>query len=66
MRRISSVTETREQCLRKALQYEWQSENSRSEVAAAWAWDQARLWRSMTLVAEPEAIQMPGPRARAR
>ncbi len=53
MRRITGTTRTREYCLGRALDYDWLSENSRAADRGAWAWDRARLWRSLALVARP-------------
>jgi hypothetical protein len=55
MRRIGTTTKTREECLRRALEYEWLAGNGPHTAGAAYAWDQARFWRSLALVAQPAA-----------
>jgi hypothetical protein len=51
MRVIRGTSRTQEECLRRALEYEWLAENSPDPNAAAYAWDRARLWRSLSYVA---------------
>jgi hypothetical protein len=53
MRRIATTTKTREECLGRAIELEWMADNSPSPAGAAYAWDQARLWRSLALLARP-------------
>ncbi|WP_152536299.1 hypothetical protein [Mesorhizobium loti] len=50
MWRVTNTSFTQQECLRKALEYSWLAENSRSEAAAAYAFYQARYWRSLALV----------------
>jgi hypothetical protein len=65
---MTSTTETREQCLGRAAEWQWLADNSPNPRAAARAWDQARLWRSLALIARPsqpsEAERQPEGRAR--
>jgi hypothetical protein len=53
MRVIRGTSRTQEECLRRALEYEWLAENSPDPNAAAYAWDRGRLWRSLSYVANP-------------
>jgi len=53
MRRITTTTKTREECQGRAIEMEWMAENSPSPAGEAHAWDQARLWRSLALLAPP-------------
>ena len=57
MWRITGTTFTREECLRRALQEDWMSENVPSRDGAARAWAMARKWRSLALVAKASAEQ---------
>jgi hypothetical protein len=52
MRTIRSTDKSKEECLRRALEYEWMADNSPNPNAAAYDWDQARLWRSLFYVAQ--------------
>jgi hypothetical protein len=56
MRVIRSTSRTKEECLRRALEYEWMAENSPAPNAAAYAWNRARLWRSLSYVADPSSL----------
>ena len=55
MRRVTQTEMTREACLRRSLNFAWAAENSANAKGAAEAWDKARWWRSLALVAKPEA-----------
>jgi len=55
MRRITAVGLSRPECLRRAIEYDWLLNNCRTEEAAAFFFDRARLWRSRALVANKEA-----------
>jgi hypothetical protein len=52
MRRVTNTSIGQQECLRRAAEYTWLAENSRCEAAAAYAFHQARRWRSLALVAE--------------
>jgi hypothetical protein len=54
MWRATNTSFTRQQCLGKAMEYEWLAENSRSQRAAACAFYQARYWKSLALVARSD------------
>ena len=54
MRRITHVQEGREECLRRANDHEWHSENCPDPGVAAWCHEQARKWRSLALIAQPK------------
>ena len=62
MWRITETTLTREHCLRRALELEWLSENSRSPNGGAQAWAEARRWRSLALVAKPSSGEPRSPK----
>lgn len=53
MRRITGTDVSREECLRRALECEWLADGGGSAAGSAYAWDRARLWRSLALVARP-------------
>lgn len=55
VRRIVPVGLSRAECLTRALKYDWLANNSRTDEGLAFFFDQARLWRSRALVANPEA-----------
>jgi hypothetical protein len=57
MRRMGHVEETRSECLRRAREYDWLSENSVSREGAAYFFDRARLWRSRALVAQNDSVE---------
>lgn len=52
MRRVTNTSNTQQECLRRAAEYTWLAENSRSEAAATYAFHQARRWKSLALVAQ--------------
>lgn len=52
MWRVTNTSFTQNECLQKAVEYDWLAENSRGEAAAAYAFYQARRWRSLALVAQ--------------
>jgi hypothetical protein len=52
---MTATDKTREECLRRAWELDWLTENSVSQAGAALAYDRARLWRSLALVALPAA-----------
>jgi hypothetical protein len=54
MRKIESTSFSGHECLRRALGYEWLSENCSTTEVAAYYFDQARLWRSFALVARED------------
>jgi len=54
MWRVTKTPFTQQECLRRALDYAWLAENSRCEAAAAYAFYQARRWRSLALVARTD------------
>jgi hypothetical protein len=54
MWRVTNTSFTQRGCQRKAVEYEWLAENSRCEAAAAYAFYQARRWRSFALVARTD------------
>ena len=55
MRRITSIDLSRAECLRRALEYDRLANYNETDVGVAFNFDQARLWRSLALVAHPEA-----------
>jgi hypothetical protein len=61
MRRVTETEITREACLRRSLDYEWAAENSPNPKGAVEAWDKARSWRSLALVAKPGAPALTNP-----
>lgn len=50
MWRVTNTSFTQRECQRKAVEYAWLAENSRCEATAAYAFHQARRWRSLALV----------------
>jgi hypothetical protein len=63
MRRMTTTNKTREECLKRARELDWMAENSVSRDGAAYAYDQARLWRSLALIALPAGIEGKRPEA---
>lgn len=53
MQRMERTSHTREQCLRRAGELDWLADNAPSAEAAAQLWAEARMWRSLALVARP-------------
>ena len=56
MRTIVSTDKSKEECLRRALEYEWLAENGRCQRFAAYHYDRARLWRSLYYLAKPAEL----------
>lgn len=54
MRRITRPAETREECLRRATDYEWLAREAPAKAGADHAWHMSRLWRGLALAAAPE------------
>jgi hypothetical protein len=51
---VAGTTWPRRECLRRAREYDWLAEHSLTAEGAAYGFDQARLWRSLALVASPK------------
>ena len=55
MRRITYVDQTREECLQRAQNYEWRSQDTANRPYGAFLHEQARKWRSLALIAKPKS-----------
>jgi hypothetical protein len=54
MLRVTNTSFTQKECLRKAAEYAWLAENGSDAAAAAFAFYQARRWRSLALIARTD------------
>jgi hypothetical protein len=51
---IRGTEQTKEECLRRALEYEWLMENCTTLEGEGYFWHRARYWKSMYYAAKKE------------